>query len=175
MAGTEHAEVGDAQRVDPERDEVQSLMAASRLLTAIVAHTLADAQASVTTPQLRILVMLSSRGALNLAGVAQGLGVNPSNASRTCEQLVTAGLVTRRDHPDDRRNVILTLTPEGARLVERLMDLRSRLFQEVTDAMSEEDRRALATGLEAFVRAAGEVATSEVLDEDDGRLLRWLA
>ena len=38
----------------------------------------------VTVPQFRGFVMLHTRGPLNLAAVAAGLDVNPSNASRTC-------------------------------------------------------------------------------------------
>jgi len=48
--------------------------------------------------------MIASRGPLNLRSVADGLGVHPSNTTRTCDRLVATGLLTRRDDPADRRN-----------------------------------------------------------------------
>jgi DNA-binding MarR family transcriptional regulator len=52
--------------------------------------------------------------------VAGALDVNPSNASRTCDRLMKAGLLDRRESPDDRRNVTLTLTEAGTWLVDKV-------------------------------------------------------
>jgi hypothetical protein len=51
-----------------------------------------------TLPQLRVLVVIASRGPQNLAGVAQGLGVHSSNATRACDKLVEAADL----YPDNR-------------------------------------------------------------------------
>ena len=50
---------------------------------------------TVSVPQMRVLVLLWTGEPLNLSAVAEGLGVNASNASRTCDRLVAAGLVER--------------------------------------------------------------------------------
>ena len=42
------------------------------------------------------------------------------------DKLVTAGYVTRRDNPDNRREVQLALTSSGRRLVERVTEARRR-------------------------------------------------
>lgn len=75
----------------------------------------------VTLPQLRLLVMVSSRGPLNLGAVAAGLGVHPSNATRAVDRMVGAGLLSRSDDPTDRRNLVLELTPAGQALVDQVM------------------------------------------------------
>src|SRR5690348_7735059 len=98
-------------------EDVRATMLAARALVAISAQSLAAVDDIVTAPQLRVLVMVASRGPLNLAAVARGLGVHPSNATRACDRLVSAGLLDRRDDPDDRRNLLLQLTEEGRRLV----------------------------------------------------------
>ena len=71
--------------------------------------------ADVTFGQLRVLALLEDEGPMNLSAVAQALAVGPSNASRTCDRLVRGGLLDRREDPDDRRNVVLTVTVPGRR------------------------------------------------------------
>ena len=46
---------------------------------------------------------------MNLRTIAEHLEVNPSNASRTCDQLVTSGKVARQQDKEDGRNVHLSL------------------------------------------------------------------
>ena len=91
-------------------------MPVSRTMTAIVARTLSEMERDITVPQLRVLVLLNSRGNMNLSAIAQHLDVNPSNASRTCEQLVNGALAARATDEVDRRNVVLRLTTQGSRL-----------------------------------------------------------
>ena len=152
-------------------------MSVSRFLTAVVARSLLDARASVSTPQLRVLVVLASRGPSNLTGVAAGLGVDASNASRACDQLVTAGLVSRDADPSDRRSVVLDLTDGGRVLVADLMDLRRAVFSGVLDRMTSQQRSELASGLAAFLAAArtvpGDVA-GLVDGAEDGGLTAYL-
>jgi len=75
-------------------------------------------------PQLRVLVLASMQGALNLGAVAEALGVHASNATRTVDRLVVAGLLDRRDSPADRRQLELRLTSKGRDLVESVMSHR---------------------------------------------------
>jgi DNA-binding MarR family transcriptional regulator len=70
----------------------EALLALSRTMTAVLARTLGRV-ATVSVPQLRVLVLLDTRGPMNPKALAENLGVNASNASRTCEQLVAAGLL----------------------------------------------------------------------------------
>ena len=138
-------------------DEVEATMLAARALVAISAQSVIAVEDVVTPPQLRILVMIASRRPLNLGAVARGLGVHPSNATRACERLVSAGLVDRRDDPADRRNLQLQLTEEGRRLVDEVMDRRRHAIAEVLERMPALQRIALVPVLVTFAEAAGEV------------------
>jgi DNA-binding MarR family transcriptional regulator len=148
-------------------------MTTSRVLTAVVSRSLAKTGWSISTPQLRVMVLLSSRGPLNLTAVAQSLGVSPSVASRTCDQLVESRLVIRRADRDDRRSIALSLSRSGTALVERLMAYRRTMFAEIVDCMNDKDRTALTRGLDAFMQAADTLSAREEGVEDD-HLLRWL-
>jgi DNA-binding MarR family transcriptional regulator len=131
-------------------------MAAARVLVGVVAQSIADVEDQVTLPQLRVLVMVATRGPLNLAAVAEGLGVHASNATRTVDRLVAAKLIDRRDAADDRRNVSITLTRSGQRLVDAVFEQRRSAIEAVLDRMPESKRRALPNALESFAAAAGE-------------------
>jgi DNA-binding MarR family transcriptional regulator len=140
--------------------EVDAVMAAARVLVAVVANSVAEVEDDVTLPQLRVLVMVATQGPLNLVGVAESLGVHPSNATRTVERLVVAGLVDRRDDPDDRRNVVLTLTVQGQALVDSVFAHRRAAVEKVLQLMPQSKRRALPAALESFADAAGDVEES---------------
>jgi DNA-binding MarR family transcriptional regulator len=151
-----------------------AMLAVSRTMTAIVARTLSDVAEEITVPQLRTLVLLSSRGPMNVSTIAQHLGVNSSNASRTCDQLVVTGALSRVPDARDRRSTVLRLTAEGERFVADLMTARRRLIDNVTARMGEDDQRVLAQGLEAFLAAADAAPPEESIGLPDGRIIPWL-
>jgi DNA-binding MarR family transcriptional regulator len=154
-------------------EATEALMALSRTMTAVVARTLEGVE-GLSVPQLRVLVVVATRGSMNLTVLAGHLGVNPSNASRTCERLVAGGLVERSLPPHDRRNVLLQLTDRGERLVESLVASRRAMLEEAVATMSENDRRGLVHALAAFDAAMAVVHGSDLVRAPDGRLIPWL-
>ena len=136
--------------------QVDAVLRASRALVGIAAESLAELDDVVTVPQFRVLVLLHTRGPLNLASVAAELGVNPSNASRTCDRLIKARLLDRRESKVDRRNVTLTLKPAGQRLVEKVTEHRRSAIERVLRSMKADERNAVGAALELFASAAGE-------------------
>lgn len=145
-----------ALRDTPSPVQIDAVLRASRALVGIAAASMGDVVDVVTVPQLRVLVMLYTRGPLNLVAVADGLNVNPSNASRTCDRLLKAGLLDRRESPVDRRNVTLTLTAAGRQLVEKVTRRRRTAIQRVLRKMPAAERDVLTDALGAFADAAGE-------------------
>jgi DNA-binding MarR family transcriptional regulator len=143
-------------------DEVDAVLAAARVLVALSARSVAEVEDTITLPQLRVLVMVASRGTLNLGAVAAGLSVHPSNATRAVDRLVVAGLLDRRDDPTDRRHLVLRLTDTGSALVQRVMDHRRTAVAAILDAMPAARRRALVPVLTAFAAAGGEAPDPDV-------------
>lgn len=137
-------------------DDVEAVLAATRVLVGLSAQSVARLEGEVTLPQLRVLVMVASRRDMNLSAVAGALGVHPSNATRAVERLVVAGLLHRSDDPTDRRNLQLELTDAGRALVDRVMDDRRAAVAGILDRMPASRRRALVPVLRAFAAAAGE-------------------
>jgi len=69
---------------------------------------------------------------------------------------VTAGLVDRRENPDDRREVAIELTERGRLLVDEVTARRRRAIEGIVRAMPVEQRAAMIDALLAFAQAADE-------------------
>ncbi|HEV7172662.1 MarR family winged helix-turn-helix transcriptional regulator [Pedococcus sp.] len=141
--------------------QADAVMRATRVLVGIIARSITEVEQEVSITQFRVLVMVATRGSLNLGEVAEGLGVHPSNATRTVERLVVAGLVERAENPADRRYLVLKLTPQGQDIVERVMAYRRGAIESVLEEMPAGRRQALAAALGAFAEAAGEPSRGE--------------
>lgn len=137
-------------------EQVEAVMRAARALVGITASSIAEVDAVVTLPQLRVMTMIATRGAMNLAAVAAGLNVSSPNASRICDRLLKAGMVDRREDPADRRHVTLTLTIEGHELIDQVNRHRRNAIRRILRSMTSPDREQLVAGLDAFAGAAGE-------------------
>ena len=68
----------------------------------------------------------------SIGTVAATLAIDPSTASRLVDQRVTEGLVSRSPDPDDRRRLVLALTPAGRALLDELAASRTTMLEEVT-------------------------------------------
>jgi DNA-binding MarR family transcriptional regulator len=147
---------------EPSQEQVDTLVAASRVFVALSVQSLAEVDEVVTLVQLRALFLLASQGPANLSTLAEALGVHASNASRTCEALVSMGLLDRRDDPNDRRNVVLAPRERGRQVVRAVLDRRSDLLAELLGRLSPADRTALTGPLQRLVDAAGDVPANDI-------------
>jgi DNA-binding MarR family transcriptional regulator len=149
--------------------QVDAVMEAARLLVAVVAASVLEVEERASLPQLRVLTLMAAHGSLTLGAVASALGVHPSNATRMCDRLVSAGLVDRQDDPDDRRQLRLTLTGAGRALVEEVMSHRRTAVRRAMAGMTEAERVRLAESLGSFAAAA-----FGLIDEDPALGLSWV-
>lgn len=157
-----------------EEAAVASLMRASTVITAVVVRSLNSVTPHLTVVQLRVLVIVWGLGTANVNAVAEGLGANASNASRACDRLVRAGLLTRQQADHDRRNVVLELSPEGQQLIDSVMQHRCAELEEIASRMSERQKAELRRSLTAFVAAADAVDAGPG-DLIDQHLLSWMS
>ncbi len=144
---------------DAVDDVTAAVMAASRVFVAISARALADIDSTLTLVQLRTLVVLESRGPVKLAVLAAALAVNPSTAMRMVDKLAAVGLVDRQVNPGNRREVVLSLTPEGRGLVDGVMARRHEEIGTLVARLPEDQRAGLVRALRALTDAAGEPST----------------
>lgn len=136
---------------------VDAVLSASRVLVAVAARSLGDVAEEVTLVQYRALVVLASRGPQRVAALAEALDVTPSTATRMCDRLVRKGLVLRRHEREDRRQVRLSLAPEGRRIVDEVTERRRAEIARLLAAVPASGRRPLVDALRRLAQAAGEV------------------
>jgi len=143
-----------ADRASADR-AVDAALSAANVMMRVAARSVLEVEDRVTTPQLRVLMMIAATGPQNLGAVAEELNVHPSNATRACEKLVQAGYIVRSDDPIDRRYIRLQLTEAGADLVNHVLDQRRREMAEVLASLSTDEQSTVAAALELFAGAAG--------------------
>jgi DNA-binding MarR family transcriptional regulator len=79
---------------------------------------LEDAASGLTAPRLSALSVVVFGGPLTLGALAAAEQVRPPTMTRIVAALERAGLVTRQPDPGDRRQIAISATPTGRRLLE---------------------------------------------------------
>lgn len=90
------------------------------MLVGVSARWLSGIEDAVTIARFRTLVVLSNFGEINLKRLADLLDVTPSTVVREIDRRLAANLATRREHPANRREVVLGLTEDGEQLVRQV-------------------------------------------------------
>ncbi len=129
---------------------LDEVMAGARVIAGVIAASLAETDAQVSLPQLRVLAVTADRGALTVGDVAELLEVHASNATRLVDRMVERGWMERQADPLDRRQRRLTLTAEGRALVASVMSRRRAGFEQLLDRLPAASRDQLVRGLAAL-------------------------
>lgn len=137
---------------DVQPRQVDAVVDATRVVGALIAESLAELDPPLTMPQWRVLV-LASEASCNVTAVADDLRIHLSNATRLCDRLVAAGLLSRERSERDRRHVMLTLTEDGRRLHAAAMAHRRRRVESAMAHLDPEQQTDLANALTNLARA----------------------
>jgi len=142
------------------REEEEAVLAACRVLVAVSAQSMAAVEDVADLTQVRALVVVASRGSVSLSELAAATNIHLTRASRLCDRLVASGLINRADDPSNRRQLTLTLTPEGEQVVHSVMRRRHEALEPILARMRKQmtvSRRAqLVSLLQDFALAGGE-------------------
>jgi DNA-binding MarR family transcriptional regulator len=128
---------------------------AGRLDDAVVALRVAGPRGGLSRTAAATLAHLQRSGPARLTGLAVAEGVSQPSMTTLVARLAGQGLVRRAADPRDGRAVVLSLTPEGERLLARRREERTaRLAGPLAD-LSPDDVRRIADALPALTRLAG--------------------
>ena len=98
----------------------------------------------VTPSQARALRVLASREeGMRPSALADELRIAPRSATDVVDGLEARGWVVRAADPTDRRATVLSLTPDGRELVERIEGVRRLASERVLDVLTDAQRRTL--------------------------------
>ncbi len=90
-----------------------------------------------------------------MADLAAQLDVVPRSVTTMVDALEATGLVARHADPGDRRSVLVALSDDGRRLLDRLEAARRDSAEEVFGGLDRAQRRQLLELLGVLCRAAG--------------------
>lgn len=133
------APAGDAA-VDPDGQ----LIAAIRTSVLRLGRRLRlEREGEVTATQLGVLGLLSREGPITVGDIANHERVKPPSATRIVTLLEDAGLVARSASDDDGRQVIVSLTEAGLKVLVETRRRRDAWLREHLADLSAADRRVL--------------------------------
>ena len=112
------------------------------------------ADTAVTDAQFSALARLHREGPMTLAELSRQDGVTPPSMTKSIAALVDRGLVSKDDHGDDRRKVLLAATPAGSAFVEETRRRRDDWLSPRLTALSADERRTLTDATEIMRRLA---------------------
>lgn len=102
-------------------------------------------RAGVSTAGFSALVLLTTAGGrLELRTLRRRLRWSKAGATEVTATLEARGLVARRRSADDRRAVLLDLTPDGAELVEQIFPGHTDRVSSTFASLDEGEKRSLA-------------------------------
>ncbi len=107
---------------------------------------------SLSDGQYSVLAWLDSQGPLTPRQLADNEHVQPPSMTRTLNALVEAGLVTRTEHPADRRQVLVVVTGAGVTVVKETRRRRDEWLTKRLAALDPADREVLARATEILRR-----------------------
>jgi DNA-binding MarR family transcriptional regulator len=112
--------------VSDEDDDVNRLRIALGRISRLV-----DRQVSgdgLTRTQLAVLGTVARAKSMRMSELAELEGLNPTMLSRVVGKLESLELLRRAPGSDDRRSVVVEITPGGTRLHTKLRKQRTQLF-----------------------------------------------
>ena len=133
-----------------------SLARAARVVSRAFDEALADAGGSL--PLWLVLLNLKIGRAANQRQLADAVGVTEATLTHHLNTMETAGLITRRRNPDNRRIHVVEMTGAGEAAFLRLREAAMTFDRKLRRGMSADD---VATLEHAFSRLAANVAPSE--------------
>jgi DNA-binding MarR family transcriptional regulator len=141
---------------DPGGSLVRAVEAAThRVGTAVVS---AFADLALDQAQVHILSLVASSPGLSIGAIHAAFGHRPSTVTDVLDRLEGRGLIARSVNPQDRRSVIVRLTPQGEEAARRIHAFMSEVEAGVVRRVGEEGAAALRKGLEALNATVAEAA-----------------
>ena len=116
----------------------------ARTLGRLVRHMrAAAAQHELSLTESAVLARLGRDGPATAADLARAEGVRPQSMSAVVATLEERGLVERKPHPSDGRQLNVALTVKGAEIRSSTKDLKRAWLAQATARLADEERQTL--------------------------------
>jgi DNA-binding MarR family transcriptional regulator len=106
----------------------------------------------VTPAQCHLLLAAEEAGEASVGDLAAVLELDPSTLSRTVDGLVRAGVLERREDPENRRRQLVQLTASGREKADSINDLCDRFYDGLLATLPAGEKDMLVAALPLFAR-----------------------
>jgi DNA-binding MarR family transcriptional regulator len=146
-------------KVDEREELIARIGEAQHALGRVFAHdrSMPLLAVNLTMQQLKVALILSSRGSVSGQELAHTLGTGLGTVTGIVDRLVAQGLVTRREDPSDRRIRRVELSDAGRRMTEELADAGLASYRNLLDRLDLDTLRQLETVMQKLREAAAEL------------------
>ncbi|MBJ3777949.1 MarR family transcriptional regulator [Acuticoccus mangrovi] len=134
-----------------ETTVTELLLEVGQLLRRLRADTNPD---GLTWSQTVVLTRLESTGPTTTADLARAEAVKPQSIGATLTELEREGLVERRPHPTDGRQVLFALTAEGIEAWQKRSAAKQKWLLEAMARLTPEERETLRSAV-ALIKRLG--------------------
>ena len=107
----------------------------------------------ISIPEWRVLMHLAHAGKVSVRDIEARVAMEKYEVSRAAKRLREAGLIERRENPDDRRLIILSLTPKGRDMMTELLPM-AKAHQDALEQRLGKAFARLEAGLEELLKDA---------------------
>lgn len=116
-----------------------ALRKASQRHVSIFARHISD----LTPPQFATLAKLAEVGATSQSQLGALVAMDAATIKGVIDRLSARGLVTLAAHEDDRRRVVVSLSEEGRRAFDQMIENALTITQETVEPLTERERLTL--------------------------------
>lgn len=138
---------------------VSDLLQAVGLLVRRVRAAAGSHELSLT--ESSAMARLDREGAATTAELARAEGMKPQSMGTTIAALVEMGMVERRPHPTDGRQVNLALTAKGAAVRKSAKDAKRTWLTQAVNQLDDQERETLFSAGEIIRRLAARPSTGD--------------
>lgn len=94
----------------------------------------------LTPQQYAALIKVRDFGSVSQNRLGRAVAMDPATSQGVVQRLVAKQLIRREDDPKDRRRSMLSLTPQGEELAEKLVPLGQRITAETLEPLSKDEQ-----------------------------------
>jgi len=105
-----------------------------------------------TLPQIRVMTVLAAGGTSTVSAIAEALESSRPATSEMIDRMVDIGYVSREPNPADRRQVLISLTPPAAEIMDVKIARRRAVLVESLSDLSEQELAGFLKGMRGFTR-----------------------
>lgn len=114
--------------------------------------------------QPQVIKIIGIEGEMMPSTIGKYVGMNKSSLTHLVDDLEKKGIVYRKNDPQDRRKVIVSLTSKGLKCYDYLSKITAEMADEVLEHVDEEELDDLIQSLETMTRVLRKVEAAEMPD-----------